>query len=247
MAKRRQRREKSQVNPAAALGGGVEVLGKCLPVPCDSPVQHFKGNRLDIDEVPRRDFVHPGLAWRDADAAVAHHHGRDAVPRRAGDQGIPTNLRVVMRMRIDESGCDDEVTRIDYFLRAVFDFANFGDAPVLDRDVAMKCGRPGSVDDTSVLDHEIVRHAYLLKSDAADIDAALSVLRTFSPLFSEESYFFLHRTVGKTEQHRLVPGLMVIPFPAWNYENVARTPFEALIADDRAAASFNHREHRTVG
>src|SRR5207245_8533947 len=104
-----------------------------------------------------------GLAWRDADAAVAHHHGRDAVPRGAGDQGIPANLCVVMRMRIDEAGCEDEVARIDYFLRAVFDFANFGDAPVLDRDVAMKSGRPGSVDYRSVLDHEIVRHAYLLK------------------------------------------------------------------------------------
>src|SRR5260370_33051650 len=85
------------------------------------------------------------------------------------------------------------------------------------------------------------------KSDAADIDAALSVLRTFSPLFAEESYFFLHRTVGKTEQHRLVPGLMVIPFPAWDYENVVRTPFEALTADNRPAASCNHRAHRTEG
>jgi hypothetical protein len=66
-----------------------------------------------------------------------------------------------MRMRIDEAGCDDQVTRIDYSLRAVFDFANFGDAPVLDGDVAMKWRRAGSVDYRSVLDHEIVRHAYL--------------------------------------------------------------------------------------
>ena len=52
-----------------------------------------------------------GLARREREAAVAHHDAGDAVPARRRQRVVPADLRVVVRVRIDEAGADGEPGR----------------------------------------------------------------------------------------------------------------------------------------
>ena len=158
MAKRRERREKADVDSNAAALRRVHELGKAFPVPGDALAQRVEGNRLDVDQVPGRDLANLGLARRDADAAVAHHDRGHAVPRGAGEQRIPANLRVVVRMRIDEARRDDQFAGVDGALRAVADLADFRDRSILDRDIRANARSAGAVDHGAVFDYEIVCH-----------------------------------------------------------------------------------------
>ena len=49
----------------------------------------------------------------DAEAAVAGDDGRDAVPGRRREVGIPQHLRVVVRVRIDEAGRQHQTVEVD--------------------------------------------------------------------------------------------------------------------------------------
>ena len=55
VAERRERRQKTQVKPAAAPRGGVHVFRKALPIPGDSLGEHVKGDAFDVDQVPGGD------------------------------------------------------------------------------------------------------------------------------------------------------------------------------------------------
>src|SRR5439155_24554483 len=122
-----QRREKSDVDPKPTPGGRVQVLRKAFPVPREAPGEDIVRNGLDVDEVPGRDLTLGGLARRQADAAIAHEHGGHAVPRRAGDERVPADLRVVVRMRIDEDRRNNKVRRNADFLGAAGNLAMCGD------------------------------------------------------------------------------------------------------------------------
>src|ERR1700716_508633 len=65
-------------------------------------------------------------------------------------------------------------------------------------------------------------------------------------IFAEQIQLLLHRAIGKTEQHRIRVGLVGDPLPARHHEQVARAPFEGLLADPRAALAFDRREHGGV-
>ena len=54
---------------------------------------------------------------READAAVAHHHGGDAVPRARGDPRVPRDLRVVVRVDVDPPGRDQPAVGVDHLAR----------------------------------------------------------------------------------------------------------------------------------
>ncbi len=73
VAKRSQRGQETKIDAGAAARGRVHELREGLPVPGDPFAQDIERNRLDVDEVPRRDLAHRGPARRDSHAAVAHH------------------------------------------------------------------------------------------------------------------------------------------------------------------------------
>jgi hypothetical protein len=97
-----------------------------------------------------------GLHRREAEAAVAEHQRGDAVPSGDGAVGIPANLRVVMRVQIDEAGRDDQPVGVDGLLReAGRAAADLRDLAVLDPDVAAIARHARSVDDGAAFDVKI--------------------------------------------------------------------------------------------
>ncbi len=55
-----------------------------------------------------------GAQWREGEAAVAAEHRRDAVQRGGAGIGVPRQLRVVVRVQVDEAGCDEHPAGVDH-------------------------------------------------------------------------------------------------------------------------------------
>ena len=59
-----------------------------------------------------------GPGRRDREAAVAGHHGGDAVVRRRPQRRIPEHLRVVVGVDVDEAGRDRATRRVELAVAA---------------------------------------------------------------------------------------------------------------------------------
>ena len=98
------------------LRGGVErveVLGEGLPLPGDALVQRGAGDVLDALHQGDQPLVAVGAHRGEADAAVAHHDGGDAVPGGGAEDGVPAGLAVVVGVDVDPAGRDDEALGVD--------------------------------------------------------------------------------------------------------------------------------------
>ena len=113
---------------AGLRGQRVEILREALPGPLDPVVERGPGNVLDAFHQVDEDVLVVRPDRREADAAVAHHDGRHAVVRGGGEAIVPGRLAVVVGVRIDESGSDEEALGLDDF-RGVrgLDRPRFGD------------------------------------------------------------------------------------------------------------------------
>ena len=158
IAKRRQRRQKGQVGRGAAAFGRRHELRKTLPIPGDALVQHVEGHALDVDQVMHRGVAPGRGARRDADPAVAHHHGGHAVPRRRRDHRVPADLRIVVGVRIDESRGDDQVSGVDGARGGATDPADLDNFSIGDGDVAVPRRAAAAIDENAVPDQKIECH-----------------------------------------------------------------------------------------
>jgi hypothetical protein len=98
---------------------------------------------------------------RDAEAAVAADDRRDAVHVRRRGERIPEQLRVVVRVRIDEAGTHNETARVERDLCILDEHArgnDRNDASVAHADVAGIARRSRAVDDGRP-DDAMVEHA----------------------------------------------------------------------------------------
>ena len=68
-----------------------------------------------IDSIDRSRSL--GAHRREAEAAVADHDRRDAVPARQRAVRIPEQLRVVVRVQVDEAGRDDQAVGVEHAVR----------------------------------------------------------------------------------------------------------------------------------
>ncbi len=64
-------------------------------------------------------------------------------------------LRVVVRVDVDESGCDEQPVGVDRARRVLGDRADLGDVAVAYADVGRACGRARAVDDGAALDEQV--------------------------------------------------------------------------------------------
>src|SRR5690606_25447737 len=65
--------------------------------------------------------------------------------------------------------------------------------------------------------------------------------------FAPQTELFLNDPVREAEQHRLFLSLMTTSGPARHNEDIARTPLERTVSDDRTTIAFETDEHRRVG
>ena len=133
----------------------VEELGVGDPVP-----GHAVFHAADRDGLVAAHGQHRALAvgWldgREGETAVADHHRRDAVPPGDRAVGVPEQLRVVVRVVVDEAGRDVQPGRVDHPVGLGFpQLADRGDDPVLDADVGAHPGAALSVEHRAVLDQD---------------------------------------------------------------------------------------------
>ena len=92
----RRRRAPSARPPTASRYSGNDVHSQVMPSVMADP---------GMSSTPFHELDEPGVAvggrWREADAAVAHHHGGDAVPGARGDPRVPGDLGVVVGVDVD--------------------------------------------------------------------------------------------------------------------------------------------------
>ena len=117
---------------------GVEIFGEGLPVPRQA-FRHARARgcprRLPSRLISVVLVLRP--AGREADAAVAHHHGGDAVARRGREALVPGRLAVVVGVDVDEARRHELALGVDLLAARAGDLADRGDAAVLDGDIGL--------------------------------------------------------------------------------------------------------------
>ena len=139
-----------------------EVFVESRPVPRHAPEQRLARDGLDdahhVDDVVARRVVD----GRQRVTAVPGHDGRDAVARRRREIGIPEQVRVEVRVRIDEARRDAQSAPVD-LVRGRARVADGADETAPARDVGLVPGAAGTVDDRRAPDDQIViRHGATL-------------------------------------------------------------------------------------
>ena len=101
-----------------------------------------------------------GFGGSEAHPTVAHDGGGDTVPTRGGDPRIPGDLRVVVRVHVDEAGGEQATVGIDGAgaHAAAARCFDGGDDVAVDRDVGVPAGRTAAIDQEGVANDEIVTH-----------------------------------------------------------------------------------------
>src|SRR5680860_286884 len=138
---------------------GPQVLAVGLPVPREAVQDRAGGDVLDRLHAVGEVGAVIGPTRRERHAAVAHHDRRDAVPTRGRDEGVPSDLRVVVGMDVDEPGRDDEtvgINRSEPSQRR--GLGDLGDPIAGDPDVCDSLRCSGAVDDRAGANDEIVGH-----------------------------------------------------------------------------------------
>ena len=94
----------THVEHAAMRAEYVQIVRERLPTPGQALGQGRSRDVLHPFEQADEPVMAIGPGRGETDAAVAHGHGGDPVPRRGGQQGIPGGLAVEVSMDVDESG-----------------------------------------------------------------------------------------------------------------------------------------------
>ena len=119
----------------------VEVLGKGLELPRDARHQRRGVHVLDVLERADDHLVMFGTCRRDREAAVAGDDGGDAVVRRRAERRIPEDLRVVVRVDVDETRRDRATRRVELDLAAQVRVRSLGSRRPA---IATSATRPGA-------------------------------------------------------------------------------------------------------
>ena len=135
---------------------GVEIVGERLPLPVDALVQRGARDVLDTLHQLDEEVLATRAHRREADSAVAHDDGGDAVPTRRRDVGVPGDLPVVVGVDVDPSRREHEPAGVDLTPPSLIGLANRGDATGVDGHVAGAPRCAGAVDDRGVPYDQIV-------------------------------------------------------------------------------------------
>src|SRR6516165_9778533 len=152
------------VDVEIAFGEPLHVVRKAFPEPGDAGAQHRLGDVLDalhqLDQAQM--VVRP--AWREADAAIAHHRGRDAVLRGWRHVLTPGDLAVVMRVDVDKARRDQLAARVDFVAALARNLTDLADSSVPDRDIGLEQIAAASIGNGTAADHKVWTFAHGVSS-----------------------------------------------------------------------------------
>ena len=138
--------------PAAKIA---EEVAETTAMPVDACLQRLGAHPFDATQHQQQplDVVGPGRCKRET--AVAGEERRDAVPTGRRRGRVPVELRVVMRVHVDEAGSHEEPVGVDDLRRVGFDPADPDDLAIVYRDVGSTRGRAGAVDDRAAANDRV--------------------------------------------------------------------------------------------
>ena len=152
---RRMREVAADIHVELACRQEVEILRIGFPRPRESFREHRMRDVFDALHEPHQHVVLIGPARCEADPAVAHHDGGYPVSGRGPQTAFPRDLSIVVRMDVDEAGRHDLPACVQRLGCASRDFADGGDAAVIDRDIRPDWRFAGAVHDDAPADQEI--------------------------------------------------------------------------------------------
>jgi len=151
--------ERRHVDRSAVRLEGIEVLREGLEAPvAEAGAQRIDAHALHVLERAHDQVTVLGPRGRNREAAVAHHDGGHAVPRRAAHQPVPHDLGVVVGVDVHEPGAHDAASGVDGLGGFGGRSAERHHLAVGDADVADVAGRSRPVDDRAARDLQVIRH-----------------------------------------------------------------------------------------
>jgi len=99
------------------------------------------------------------MSWGDggeANTAVAHDDGGDAMPGRRRQMVVPRGLAVVVGVNVDKTGCHQRTGCVDLAPATALDLADLDDGLAIDCDVGGSRRGPTAVDDCSASNYELM-------------------------------------------------------------------------------------------
>src|SRR5215831_3153555 len=155
------RQERADVDVVMVLADSSKKFGERFPAPVERLPHDCSRDVLDALHQFYEFLAMLGLAGREADSAVAHHHSRDTVPGRRDEPAVPHRLGIVVSVDIDESRRHDAAPGLDLLRAPLHHLSDRDDAAVLDGNVPFAWGAPRTVDDRTVSYNkvEIAGHA----------------------------------------------------------------------------------------
>ena len=137
----------------------VQVLPERPARPAEARPERLDRHALHARQHVREPGGVVGLGGREREAAVAGEDGGDAVPRRRRRRRLPVQLRIVVRMDVDESRRDDAPVGVDGARCALRHPADADDAAVAHGDVGAVGRHARAVDDPAAAYDEVEAHA----------------------------------------------------------------------------------------
>ena len=123
-----------------------EILGEGFPAPVGAVFERCERHALDLGHHLAQIV---GITWkqgRQRETTVATDDCGDAVVARWACRGIPQQLSVVVRVRIDDARGHNESRGIEHFGGRVGDVSDRNDATIADADVGNHCCGTGAID-----------------------------------------------------------------------------------------------------
>ena len=164
------RQLRADIDVETPLRQPVHVVRKALPRPGDAGAQHGLRNVLDaFHELDQAEMI-VRFARREADAAIAHDRGGDAVLGRGGDVLAPGHLSIIVGVDVDEARRDQLAPGVDLFLALGRNLADLGDAAVLDRDIGLEELAAVAVCNGAAANHEVWRGCHGVRPVLSCVD-----------------------------------------------------------------------------
>ena len=139
---------------------GVQELREGLPAPIDAGQHGFAGDVFGAFEIAKHEVRVLLAARGDGETAVAHHYARHAVVAGTGAELIPEDLRIHVRVAIDEAWRHNVPLGIHRALGTIAQAPDGGDFAIPHAYVRLETRAPGTVHHRAVLDDQIEAHAF---------------------------------------------------------------------------------------